>query len=246
MENLKNLADMRLLGGCTYCFGGPNETRDHVPSKAFLDEPYPADLPVVPACTECNSSFSLDEEYVACAVECALAGSIDPNNLTRAKVRRMLLSNRALLARIRAQLATVGNRQALTLEPERIKNVFVKLARGHAAFELSLRINQEPDFVQYWSLAEVSDDFRDTFDAAWPVALLGEVGSRSTQRHVVAEMGVTLPDGSAFQYAEIMNDWVDVQNERYRYFAADDVDKIVVKIVIREFLACEVVWRREV
>lgn len=54
--------DKRLTGICVYCGGEPS-TRDHVPSKVFLDEPYPENnLPVVPACETCNNSFSLDEE----------------------------------------------------------------------------------------------------------------------------------------------------------------------------------------
>ena len=41
--------DERLTGKCVYC-GAQPETRDHVPSKVLLDEPYAAQLPVVGAC----------------------------------------------------------------------------------------------------------------------------------------------------------------------------------------------------
>jgi hypothetical protein len=43
--------DERLTGTCVYC-GGQPDTRDHVPSKAFLDDPLPPDLPVVEASGE--------------------------------------------------------------------------------------------------------------------------------------------------------------------------------------------------
>jgi hypothetical protein len=43
MEQLKSYADNRLVNGCVYC-GGPEETRDHVPSRVFLDPPYPENL----------------------------------------------------------------------------------------------------------------------------------------------------------------------------------------------------------
>ena len=48
---------------CIYC-GAESGTREHVPSKVFLDEPYPEDLPVLPACFNCNNGFSDDEAYV--------------------------------------------------------------------------------------------------------------------------------------------------------------------------------------
>ena len=57
--------DERLTGMCVYC-GAQPETRDHVPSKVLLDEPYPPELPVVGACEKCNASFSMDEQYLAC------------------------------------------------------------------------------------------------------------------------------------------------------------------------------------
>ena len=73
MRQLHSFADDRLLAGCVYC-SGSTETRDHIPSRVLLDEPYPENLLVIPACGSCNESFSLDEEYVACLVECARTG----------------------------------------------------------------------------------------------------------------------------------------------------------------------------
>ena len=40
----------------------------------------------------------------------------------------------------------------------------------------------------------------------------------------------------------LTNDRVDVQDERYRYLAVDDQGEIRIKIVIGEYLACEVCW----
>lgn len=59
MEQLGSYADERLLAGCVYC-GGATESRDHVPSRILLDEPYPENLPVVPSCDSCNGGYSLD------------------------------------------------------------------------------------------------------------------------------------------------------------------------------------------
>jgi len=64
MEHLDSYADDRLVLGCTYCHRD-TDTREHVPSRILLDEPYLDNLPVLPACAKCNQGFSLDEEYFA-------------------------------------------------------------------------------------------------------------------------------------------------------------------------------------
>jgi hypothetical protein len=49
--------------------GGPYPTDDRMPSRVFLDRPFPQNLPVSPACDKCNESLSCDEEYLACVLE---------------------------------------------------------------------------------------------------------------------------------------------------------------------------------
>ena len=49
---------------CVYC-GDKADTREHCPSRAFLNKPYPTDLPTVPACKHCNNGFSADERYTS-------------------------------------------------------------------------------------------------------------------------------------------------------------------------------------
>ena len=80
--------DQRLTGMCVYCGGTPN-TRDHVPSIVFLDEPLPRDLPVVDACEKCNNGFSIHEQYLACLLECAIHGSVEPEHVKRDKVKNL-------------------------------------------------------------------------------------------------------------------------------------------------------------
>ena len=41
----------------------------------------------------------------------------------------------------------------------------------------------------------------------------------------------------------IINDWVDVQDGKYRFLAIDDMGQIVIRIVIAEYFACEVAWK---
>jgi hypothetical protein len=87
VDQLKSYADERLMSGCLYCSESP-ETREHVPSRILLDEPYPDNLPVFAACARCNRGFSLDEEYVACLIDCSRSGSVDA--VQRPKISRVL------------------------------------------------------------------------------------------------------------------------------------------------------------
>ncbi len=95
MEYLQSYADSRLIAACIHC-GAETKTRDHCPSRILLDEPYAANLPVVPACAKCNGGFSLDEEYFACLVECARTGSVE--SVLRPKIRWILNESPALAA----------------------------------------------------------------------------------------------------------------------------------------------------
>ena len=40
----------------------------------------------------------------------------------------------------------------------------------------------------------------------------------------------------------LVNDWVDVQDGCYRYLAIDDYSGVTIRIVIAEYMACEVWW----
>ena len=148
MEQIRNFGDERQMTLCVYC-SGVTETRDHVPSKVFLDEPYPENLPVVPACESCNHGFSLDEEYAACLVECALAGSVSPESLQREKVKRILSERPTLASRLwKADERTLSGGVSFSVELGRVRSVALKLARGHAAFELSEPQPGEPSSVR--------------------------------------------------------------------------------------------------
>jgi len=200
--------DERLMGRCVYC-GGPPETRDHVPSRFLLDEPLPGNLPVVDACAECNQSFSLDEEYVGCLIDCALTGTARPSDAHREKVRRALERNANLVARLDGR-KRVDGRGALVWMPEadRVRAVVLKLACGHTAFELSLLQLDDPGFVEAVPLLAMPDARRDSLERAsagelrsWP-----EVGSRAFLRAC-----------GAFPYSDQAGPWVVVQHGRYRY-----------------------------
>lgn len=225
-------SDDRLAGCCVYC-GGPAETRDHVPSRILLDDPLPEDLPVVAACARCNQGFSLDEEYLACLVDCVMVGTANPSRSHRDKIRRALEQNPSLTARLDAcKRMDDGGRLIWKPEENRVRNVFLKLARGHAAFELGLPLLDAPLSVRICPLLAMSHEQQAAFEGAsagelrcWP-----EIVSRAFLRA-----------GEFPPYSGQQGSWVVVQPGRYRY-AVDQPGGVVVQIIIGEYLACRIEW----
>lgn len=64
VQHFSSYEGSRNEGECVHC-GGAAETADHVPSKELLDEPYPTNLMVCPACFSCNNSLLSDEGCLA-------------------------------------------------------------------------------------------------------------------------------------------------------------------------------------
>lgn len=244
MDQHPDYADNRLIQGCIYCDAGKEETRDHVPSRVFLDLPFPTNLPVVPACYNCNNGFAQDEAYLACLIECALAGSTNPDSIQRPRVADLLRRTPALRARIEAAKSITDNLVSFLAERTRVETVFMKLARGHAAFELSLVLRQPPTSLIWWPLLMMTDEQRQSFDDVSVTRIFGEVGSRGMQRQLIVQAKlVSQTTGEASTMNLIIdNDWVDVQEGCYRYLAIHDSEGVKIKIVIAEFLACEVSW----
>lgn len=226
MKQIEPLGDERVLAGCVYC-GGPPETRDHVPSRVLLDKPFPENLPVVPCCSSCNNSFSLDEEYCAALVDCVRVGSARPTGRHRDKVQRILERQPALTATLEAARSVDANGQ-ITFVPDlaRIETVVRKLAVGHAASELHT-VDAEGPSVSVAPLPALDETSREAFETPPEVCLYPEVGSRAMLR--MFEHGVPSPS------------WIVVQPGRYRFLASPGLP-VLVRIVIGEYLACEVVW----
>lgn len=222
--------DQRFSRLCVYCGSQPS-TRDHVPSKVLLDEPFPADLPVVEACEACNNGFSPDEVYVACFVECVIVGSVSLIAVSREKVRR-ILGDRPALASLIATSRQENQSGNVLWKPDlaRICNVVLKLARGHAAYESGEPQLDEPQSLSLIPLHAMSAGQRKSFET--PAVELGwpEIGSRAFVRALVLGSRVFTHDG-----------WEVVQPGRYRYLVCHS-GPIAVRLVLSEYLACEVSW----
>ncbi len=216
---------------CVYCYGQA-DTRDHVPSRVLLDEPYPSQLPTVDACGRCNAGFSSDEQYLSCFVECVLRGTTEPGSLQRPKVKRILDEQPKLRGQIQRLMTRDGDATWWRLEPERVRNVILKLATGHAAYEL-LTQDEPPSHLEFIPLIVLTEQQRADFEssprgqfAPWP-----EIGSRAFVRACGAKVD---------EFAQV-GDWIVVQPGRYRY-AVNETGGVLVRIVLSEYLACTVSW----
>lgn len=225
MKQIRELSDERLRGFCVYC-GGPFETRDHIPPRVFLDKPYPINLPVVPACKICNQKMSIDEEYVACFLECVISGSTTFQDIERDKIANILKRKPKLVAKLKELRQTLlDNRTWFRVESNRIRDMIIKLARGHIAFEQSQSHLEEPSAIFFSPFIQMDAKQIEAFESILPNQIFPEVGSRGMQRLIEQGSG-----------------WIIAQPQRYRYLTLVDLNKIIVRFVIREYLACQVTW----
>ena len=231
MDPRKLFADARLLGRCVYCGGEPS-TRDHVPSKVLFDEPFPPNLPVVQACKTCNNSFSADEQYLACLMECVLCGTVEPVSVCRDKIKRVLSENTSLASRIAASCRVDENGNLLwEAEVGRVQNVILKLARGHVAYEYSEPQLEEPENVSFVPISTMSEEQMRAFETPPVGSSLPEIGSRAFHDTLVVSNQVFTQEGA----------WQVVQEGRYRYSVSHS-DGIRVRMVLSNYLACDVIW----
>jgi hypothetical protein len=232
MDPRKLFGDERHAAFCVFCGAEPT-TREHVVSRILLDDPLPADLPLVSSCHDCNNGFSRHEEYLACLIDCVVSGSTDPASVRRKKVRASLRHSPALATRIAAGRSE-DSAGTIVWNPEddRVRSVIVKLARAHAAHQYSEPRLDDPQHIMVVPLVVMSAEQREAFETVpespgWP-----EIGSR-------AFVNMFVVGGETYSTD---NGWTVLQNGRYRYAVAQPRE-IVVRMVLSEYLACEVVWQ---
>ena len=225
MEFIQPFSDKRHLAFCIHCGGHP-DTLDHAPSKILLDKPYPPHLPQVGACRACNVGFSADEAYVACLVECVLNGSTKPEDLRREKVKQLLLRRPSMRGLMEDAFGSDLFGPVFRPNLERVQRVVLKLARCHAAYENSEPQLDSPSSITILPFSALSPTQLAAFEKPPPSSIWPEIGSRAFQR--LLEPVATVP-------------WLNVQEGRYRYLVTV-TGGLVVRMVLSEYLACEVVW----
>lgn len=216
--------------GCIYC-GKPATTREHTPSKTFLLEPYPENLPTIPACFECNNGYSEDEKYVSCFLD-VLKSQAYLDYTQQDQTNNRLLKDGTLQKTLQEQIQTKDGKVYFQLDEQRVCRILLKLARGHAGFELDY-VNFDDTEIDIWYgfAFDMSEDGIEEFNSIPTYQLYPEVGSRGM--YLIQNLNT----GDVQTFAR----WIEVQDGQYRYQVSyNDNGGIVVKIVIFEFLYCEV------
>jgi hypothetical protein len=232
---IEDYSDVRNKAWCIHCGAYLNRvrvTRDHTPSKILLDRPFPDNLAVTPVCSECNHSFSLDEEYFSAFLSAVLSGTSDPDKQVIKQSGKALARNQALKNLIDQQKVE----QLHFFEPtniswfpdvDRMRNVILKNARAHLFYENGEPMRDDPETVSYLPLNLMSErQFNEFFvlDRFQPWC---EVGSRWNAR---------LFEGDAFDEFGFLV----VQPGVYRFRVENG--GIGLRSVIREYLATYVHW----
>ncbi|GJL75947.1 hypothetical protein [Nitrosomonas sp.] len=236
MKQIRDFSDKRLKGYCIHCgewINNIESNQDHIPTKGLLDEPYPENLPTLKICQRCNSSFSKDEEYLIAFLGTVLSGDTKPDKQIFGSARRILQHNEKLRKRIncaRSEVSRNNGEKLLVWEPEhdRIASVILKNARGHLFYELNDIMIEKPSSVWVKPLSIMTtEDSKIFFDHeivdGWP-----EVGSRMMSRIISGD--------------DIDGQWIIVQKEVYMYAIIHSSEVVIVKSIIRNYLATEVIW----
>ena len=215
--------------GCIYC-GKPATTREHVPSKAFLIEPYPESLATIPACFECNNGFSSDEEYISCFLD-VLKEAAYEYYTQRQNTFKRLAKNSKLKALIEQQIRIANQKVYYSYDKNRLCRILVKLAKGHAGYEFDhISFDDGNIEVTYDFIFNMAEETLNKFNEIPEMSIFPEVGSRSCTMPYVVQNSIT-GKSSVFMF------WNEAQENQYRYQVSyNESGGICVKIIIYEML----------
>lgn len=222
MQQVRDYSDRRISSRCCFC-GGDGLTGDHVPSKAFFDEPFPDNLMKVRCCERCNNEFSKDEAYAACVIEVARCGSLD---VEREKVRRMLAHDQSCHVSILAAAEAIRNGDVPTVKNARLEKIVSKIASGIATF-LSGAWSADVR-CQMFVTSRLSGEDRRSFEVARAHEVWPEAGSRLMQTMVMVDDDVIAPQ------------WEVCQDGRFRYLLIQKCNCCEVRLVFSEYLGAVV------
>lgn len=234
MKQRDNIGDKNKIGVCIYC-GSMDKilTREHSPSKVLLNEPFPENLPITYSCRDCNSSFSSDEEYFACILECIKCGTVEISKLKRRKIQDILTKNKKLYNLIINSYNE--NSKTFLVDYNKLYNVVLKLAKGHLSFEMNENSVGFSDYFQFRLLTDMNKDDLVNFEQQIPVVNNFCEISRITKELLIYE--------SPYSDPFIVYPWHIVQDGQYRYMCAYINNQWIVKIVISECCFFEIHWQ---
>lgn len=204
---------------CIYC-GNFADSREHLPSKVFLDEPYPLNLTILPSCVRCNTAYSLDEEFVACFIE-VMRSEILGIPIQRGKILKIFEHTPALYNHIKDIVFSDGEiRKNLGEEYiSRFTKVVSKLVCGHLMYEMSEFVNDMKEVKFKW-INQLSSQQLNGFFSPVPCDKSPEIGSRGFENIFISGQGEIL------DYS-----WETVQENNYRFLVSPNITRIVIRDV---------------
>lgn len=248
MQQVQDHSDERQRGWCPHCgvwIEEHNQSRDHVPTRGLLSRPYPPNLPVVRICAQCNVGFSEDEAYLIAFLGAVMSGSLNVDADTYQSAAGVLRRSSELRKRIsESEHTRTGYRPEWKPELDRVKRVMVKNARGHWLHEFGESVTDDPQTVWAQPLDQLPDLVLSTFEPSGPAdedALWPEVGSRMMHR-LIESVTRRYADSAGGTDPELQGEWLVVQAETYRYSCIAKHGQRIVRMVLYEYLASEIVW----
>ncbi len=231
MIQIKSYADPRHNQYCAFCANFKTKlTKDHIPSKVFLNKPYPENMHIVQACHNCNNGFSIDEEYIAYWIEIAIFKETGVETERYKKTLKALRRNISLRKKILGN-NLFGKDELLPIDDNRLKNILFKLASGHILFRYSNPQYKKPTYIKWGFLLSLNRRDRNKFESIPKIEVLPESGSRT----------IIMID----KFGQYYYPWEIVQDDVYRYLVASAENSTFVKIVLSEFIYAEVIWLRD-
>ncbi|MDR7865773.1 MAG: hypothetical protein RIN56_03090 [Sporomusaceae bacterium] len=236
----KIVYDKESYSECIYC-GTKADSREHIPSKVFLERPYPENLAIVPACSTCNNSFSKDELFLSILVEKLKIKYYDKGYIPSMEIITRINNN----TKISNEIDNAVEADRINQFEKRISRILFKLAIGHAVYEISEGYCIKDINVDYSFLPDMTNQELDEF--CQPYILNGElypeVGSRVYDRIMVLEFDLVSNNEAKEKYKAqvLILDWVDVQQSKYSYTGYRFGNEIEVKMIINDFLYSKVV-----
>ncbi|SEG03004.1 hypothetical protein SAMN05421847_1335 [Halpernia humi] len=231
MQQVHPQNDERYDNICCYCQNSfkNNKTKDHIPSKVLLDEPFPENLPIVFCCYDCNQSFSTDEEYFACIIEYLVAGTKNIEKIERKKIKNILNQKKYLKNKIEANITENNGVLTIHFDESVLKKVLSKLVFGHMSYELSNPYIQTPNFIGFNTIDNLNDFEYQEFISDSFVDIIPEVGTRASLNHII-------------QNQKLISTWKIVQKNNYQYKLQILDNETVLKVIIRNKLYVIATW----
>lgn len=236
MQEIEEFADERNKAWCVHCgaaLASVRRSRDHVPTKTLLRPPYPANLPIVMVCHNCNQDFGKDEQYLVAFISSVLAGTTEPAQQSNSNAARILSHNTELRGEIdssRQEYRTIGGNTRIVWNADlaRVRTVVLKNARGHAFYEFGEPMLDDPDSIRVVPFPSMTTVQRKEFEDVPSNGLWPEVGSRMMTRVMTGQ--------------DLDGSWVVVQDDVYRFAVSQVHGGLLVRSVMSEYLATEVFW----